>query len=61
MLFKNGKERKDNLSDNQFVHSKYWFARLAEGLIVEEGLRDTLLENLSIYQIGGQPDHRPEK
>ena len=35
-------------------------ARAAEGLVVEEGLKRCLLAG-SIYQVGGQPGHRPEE
>ena len=61
MIFKGGKGRKEILSNNRFVHCKDVWARTAEGLIVEDGLRGPLIEKSSIYQIGGQPGHRPEE
>ena len=61
MIFKGGKGRKEILSDNRFIHSKTWMPRLAEALVVEEGLKKPLVEKSSIYQIGGQPKHRPEE
>ena len=61
IIFKGGKGRKEILSDNRFIHCKDFWARTAEGLIVEDGLRGPLIENSSIYQIGGQPGHRPEE
>ena len=45
MIFKGGKGKKEILSDNRFIHSKYWFARLSEGLIVEDGLKDVLINH----------------
>jgi hypothetical protein len=60
MIFKGGKGRRHNLSDNRFIHSKLWWPRLAEGLVVEEGLKQPLIEGSSVYQIGGQPGHRSE-
>ena len=60
MLYK-GKGRKENLSDNRFIHCKEWFARAAEGLVVEDGLKRCLVDGSSIYQVGGQPGHRPEE
>ena len=60
MIWK-GRGRTDNLSDNRFVHCKEWFPRVAEALVVEEGLKTALVEESSIYQIGGQPSHRSEE
>ena len=60
MIFK-GKGKKENLSDNRFIHSKPWLPRLVEGLIVEEGLKEALVNKSSMFQIGGQPGHRPEE
>ena len=60
MLYK-GKGRKENLNDNRFIHCKEWFARAAEGLVVEDGLKRCLVDGSSIYQVGGQPGHRPEE
>ena len=62
MIFKPGKgTRREILSDNRFIHSKFYFVRAAEGLIVEDGLKEALIEGSSIYQIGGQPGHRSEE
>ena len=61
MIFKGGKGRNEVLSDNRFIHSKPWFPRLMEGLVVEEGLREALLQGSSMYQVGGQPGHRTEE
>ena len=61
MIFKGGKGRKHILSDNRFVHSKFWFPRTVEGLVVIEGLKKPLVEGSSVYQIGGQPGHRSEE
>ena len=61
MIFKGGKGKKEVLSDNRFIHSKTWMPRLAEALVVEGGMKNPLVENSTIYQIGGQPKHRPEE
>ena len=61
MIFKGGKGKRHNLNDNRFIHSKFWFARAAEGLVVLEGLKGPLLEGSSKYQVGGQPGHRSEE
>ena len=61
MIFKGGTGKREKLSDNRFVHSKFWFPRLVEGLIVGEGLKKPLLNGSSMYQIGGQPGHRCEE
>ena len=62
MIFKGGKGKKrETLDANRFIHSKGFFARAAEGLIVEDGLKIPLLAGSSMYQIGGQPGHRPEE
>ena len=61
MIFKGGKGKKEILSDNRFIHSKTWMPRLAEALIVEEGMKESLVEKSTIYQIGGQAKHRPEE
>ena len=49
------------LSNNRFIHCKLFFPRVAESLVVEDGLKTPLLEGSSIYQIGGQPRHRSEE
>jgi hypothetical protein len=62
MIFKNGcSGRKEILSDNRFIHSKLFFARTTEALVVEDGLKWPLLKGSSKYQIGGQPGHRSEE
>ena len=62
MIFKGGKKgKRENLSDNRFIHSKSWWPRTVEGLTVLGGLKEPLISNSSIYQIGGQPGHRSEE
>ena len=62
MIFKGGVGKKrETLDSNRFIHSKGFFARAAEGLLVEDGLKTPLLAGSSIFQIGGQPGHRPEE
>ena len=60
MLYK-GKGKRENLNDNRFIHCKEWFPRAAEGLVVQDGLKRCLVDGSSIYQVGGQPGHRPEE
>ena len=61
MVFKGGNGRRQNLPDNRFVHSKFWFPRMVEGLVVVQGLKEPLVEGSTMYQIGGQPGHRAEE
>ena len=61
MIYKGGKGRREMLPSNRFIHSKSWFPRIAEALLVEEGLKQSLIVGSSIYQIGGQPGHRAEE
>ena len=61
MIFKGGQGRRQNLPDNRFVHSKFWFPRTVEGLVVAQGLKKPLIEGSTMYQIGGQPGHRAEE
>ena len=61
MILKGGKEKREHLSSNRFIHSKFWFPRFVEGLIVGEGLKKPLIDGSSMYQIGGQPGHRCEE
>ena len=61
MIFKGGKGRREELPDNRFIHSKIWLPRVVEGLVVQGGLREPLLEKSTIFQIGGQPNHRVEE
>ena len=56
MIYK-GKGKHEDLSKNRFIHSKSWFPRL----VVEGALKKSLVEKSSIFQIGGQPNHRPEE
>ena len=44
-----------------FQKTKHFFAKTAESLIMEDGLRRPLVEGSSIYQIGGQAGHRYEE
>ena len=60
MIYK-GKGKKQELSNNRFIHCKEWMARAAEGLVVSDGLKPFLLAGSSPYQVGGQPGHRPEE
>ena len=60
MIYK-GKGKREDLTKNRFIHSKSWFPRLVEGLVVEGGLKKPLIEKSSIFQIGGQPGHRSEE
>ena len=60
-IFKGGKGRREILADNRFVHCKTWLPRITEGLVVEDGLKQALVSESSVYQIGGQPGHRPEE
>ena len=61
MIFKGGKGKQNVLENNRFVHCKEWLPRVAESLVVEDGLKDPLIQGSSIYQIGGQPGHRSEE
>ena len=56
-----GKGRREDLSCNRFVHCKEWWPRVAESLVVEDGLKGPLIEGSSVFQIGGQPGHRSEE
>ena len=58
MIYK-GKGKREDLSKNRFIHSKSWFPRLVEGLVVEGALKKPLVEKSSIFQIGVQPNHCP--
>ena len=44
------------LGNNRFLHIKSWLPRTCEALIVDK-MKETILENSSKYQIGGQPGH----
>ena len=61
MLYKNNSGRTDVLANHRFIHCKEWLPRVAEGLVVEDGLKEQLVSGSSIYQIGGQPGHRSEE
>ena len=61
MIYKGGKGRREKLENNRFIHSKSWFPRTAEACLVEEGMKQALLDGSSMYQIGGQPGHRAEE
>ena len=61
MLFKNNSGRTDMLTNHRFIHCKEWLPRVAECLVVEDGLKEHLVKGSSIYQIGGQPGHRSEE
>ena len=61
MIFKGGSGRRQYFTDNRFIHSKPWFPRTFEGLLVTQGLKEPLVSQSSIYQIGGQTKHRAEE
>ena len=61
MIFKGGNGKREQLSENRFIHSKNWFPCTVEACVVEEGLKGPLIDQSSIYQIGGQPRHRVEE
>ena len=61
MIFKGGKGNRAVLSDNRFIHSKSWLPRLAEAMVVEEGLKGPLVAESTMFQVGGQPGHRAEE
>ena len=60
MIYK-GKGKTEQLSNNRFIHTKPWFPRVAESLVVQGAMKEPLLAGSSIYQIGGQPGHRSEE
>ena len=49
MIFKGGKGRRENLTENRFIHSKSWLPRTAEAILVEEGLKESLIEGSSMH------------
>ena len=61
MIYKGGKGRREKLENNRFIHSKSWFPRTAEACLVEEGMKQALVDGSSMYQIGGHPGHRAEE
>ena len=52
MIYK-GKGKREDLSKNRFIHSKSWFPRLVEGLVVEGALKKPLVEKSSIFSNRG--------
>ena len=48
------------LGNNRFIHMKSYLPRLCEALVVDQ-MKDDILSNSSVYQIGGQPGHSPEE
>ena len=60
MIFKGGQGKRQILSNSRFIHSKSWFPRTVDGLVVNEGLKEPLISGSSIY-LGGQPGHRSEE
>ena len=61
MLFKGGRgKRKEDLKANRFIHSRLWFPRVVEGVVVEQ-MKPTILRGSSMYQVGGQSGHRPQE
>ena len=61
MIFKGGKGRRENLTENRFIHSISWLQRTAKAMLVEEGLKESLVEGSSMNQVGGQPGHRAQE
>ena len=61
MIYKGGKGRREKLENNRFIHSKSWFPRTAEACLLEEGMKQALIDGSSMYQIGGQPGHKAEE
>ena len=60
MIYK-GKGKTEHLPNNRFIHTKPWFPRVAESLLVQGAMKGPLLAGSSIYQVGGQPGHRAEE
>ena len=55
-----GKGSKLNLSNSRFIHLKEWLPRTCDALVVG-GMKKTILESSSIFQIGGQEGHRSQE
>jgi len=49
MIYK-GKGKREDLSKNRFIHSKSWFPRLVEELVVERALKKPLVEKSSTFK-----------
>ena len=56
-----GKGRQEDLSSNRFVHCKEWWPRVAESLVVEDGLNWSLKESSSVLKISGKSGHRSKE
>ena len=49
MLFKGGHGKQNILENNSFIHCKEWWPRVAESLVVEDGLKEPLINGSYIY------------
>ena len=56
MLYK-GRGLKESMDNNRFIHSKDWFPRLFEDLVVSK-MKVKVLKKATKYQIGGMKGHR---
>ena len=50
----------DILKNNRFIHMKDFLPRTCEALVVNV-MKEDIIENSSIYQVGGQPGHSIEE
>ena len=55
-----GKGRRESLLSQRFIHSKPWFPRLFEGLVVQK-ITPKLVKNMSKFQIACKPGHRSQE
>ena len=58
-IFK-GKEKKTDLESFRFIHSKLYFPRTVEAVVVD-GMKEDILKGLSCYQIGVQSGHSSQE
>ena len=57
-VFKRG--NRNELSSYRYIHLKEWRPRLLDGLVFSK-MKNKLIENMSKYQIGAKPGHRPQE
>ena len=57
-IFKRGD--RSLLSSYRFVHLKHWMARIFDGLVFSK-MKEDLVRNMSKFQIGAKPAHRPQE
>ena len=57
-LFK-GKGSKEDLEFYRFIHTKEWFPKIFEALVVDK-MKPKLIKKMSIYQIA-KAGHRPQE